>query len=580
MAATPSGGTITIPEAEAKHRWSTVDEVDQAITELTKVKDAWVETDLPTRISLLEDIVSLAVEHMDEWAEVSMPPKGIDPGSALAGEDYATGPMQLVRHARLLADTLRMLHETGDVQLPAEPYVKHGQVVVPVFPTSKLDQAAMPMHKAELWLEPHVTLDTIETAAIYKDKDHPGKLCCVLGAGNFSSIGAKDVLHKMFADDEVCILKMNPVNEHVGPVLEKVHEPLVHAGFLRIVYGGIEVGSHLTSHPEVDTLHMTGSDKTYEAIVFGPGKEGAKRKAKDQPVNTKPFTTELGSVGPVIVTPGPWSDADIEYQAKQLVSWLSLNVGFACGCPRVIITHKRWAKRQQFLDAIRACLAEAPEREPYYPGARDRWEAFMAAHPEAETFGPTDEGCVPWTFIPDLDPDERDDIAFRVEAWQGLFAEVALDVDADVAAFLFHATEFANEALWGTLSATMLVHPKQLKDVEIEAAVDRAVRDLRYGSIGINVWAAVSYGMGSTTWGGFPGHTRTDIQSGQGVVNNTYLIGSPQKTVVQAPWMLGKKPPMSYDAKTFPAMARKLTLLEGNADWKQLPGIVIDGLRA
>ena len=44
-----------------------------------------------------------------------------------------------------------------------------------------------------------------------------------------------------------------------------------------------DVGAHLTNHEAVDTIHITGSDKTYDEIVFGTGEEGRKRKSKQQP---------------------------------------------------------------------------------------------------------------------------------------------------------------------------------------------------------------------------------------------------------------------------------------------------------
>ena len=47
-----------------------------------------------------------------------------------------------------------------------------------------------------------------------------------------------DVLYKLYAEGEVCILKMNPVNEYIGPIIEKAFKPLIDEGFLAIVYGG------------------------------------------------------------------------------------------------------------------------------------------------------------------------------------------------------------------------------------------------------------------------------------------------------------------------------------------------------
>ena len=47
-----------------------------------------------------------------------------------------------------------------------------------------------------------------------------------------------DALYKMFVEGMVCVLKMNPVNEYLGPYLERALEPLIARGYLRIVYGG------------------------------------------------------------------------------------------------------------------------------------------------------------------------------------------------------------------------------------------------------------------------------------------------------------------------------------------------------
>src|SRR5207248_1295933 len=71
-------------------------------------------------------------------------------------------------------------------------------------------------------------------APFYRRENPEGSVCAVLGAGNVSSIPATDVLHKLFAEGRACVLKMNPVNEYVGPFLERGLAPLVQNGFLRV----------------------------------------------------------------------------------------------------------------------------------------------------------------------------------------------------------------------------------------------------------------------------------------------------------------------------------------------------------
>jgi aldehyde dehydrogenase (NAD(P)+) len=44
---------------------------------------------------------------------------------------------------------------------------------------------------------------------------------------------------------------------------------------------------------------MTGSDKAFDAIVYGAGEEGQRNKALDHRQVTKPVTGELGNVTPI-----------------------------------------------------------------------------------------------------------------------------------------------------------------------------------------------------------------------------------------------------------------------------------------
>jgi len=71
------------------------------------------------------------------------------------------------------------------------------------------------------------------------------------------------------------------------------------------VYGGAEVGGHAAQHPKVGSLHVTGSDRTYDAIVWGSDpEERARRKKTGEKSNARAFSAELGCVTPVLVVPG------------------------------------------------------------------------------------------------------------------------------------------------------------------------------------------------------------------------------------------------------------------------------------
>ena len=373
-------------------------------------------------------------------------------------------------------------------------------------------------------------------------------------------------------------MKANPVNDYLVPHWSRALAALIDAGVLRIVDGGAAVGQYLTGHALIDEVHITGSDKTYDAVVFGTGPEGVRRKAADEPVLDKRVTAELGNVSPVIVVPGKWSIPELRYQAAHVATMLVNNAGFNCISARVLITHASWPQRDAFLGALTQTLSGITTRRAYYPGAGERRDAFVAAHSEAEEFGRGPADSLPWTFIPGVPPGRTDDVCFNVESFCGELAETALTAPS-AAAFVDDATAFCNDVVWGTLGVTLLVSPSTMKEPAVADAVDRAVAELRYGSIGVNVWHGLSFAMGSTTWGAYPGHRRTDIQSGTGVVGNASMFDRPEKSVVRGPFRSRPKPPWFATAHDSYDVMRRFVAFEADPSAAKIPGLLLAAMR-
>lgn len=527
--------------------------VDRAVADLRAAAPSWVALGVDERIALLEELARSVLEAADGWTTAAAQAKGIRRDSPAMAEDWGSGVVATLRNLTLLAATLRDVRDTGRPAPPAIRLDEAGRTVVDVFPTEPADRLLLPGFTAEVRLADGVTPDEArERMGRIYHPDHRSDpaVALVLGAGNVSSIGPMDALSQLFAEDRVVLLKLNPVNDYLAPHLEVALRPLIRGGWLRIVTGGADVGRACAEHPDVDVVHLTGSDRTYEAIVFGTDADAAERKRKGTPRLTKPVTAELGNVTPVIVVPGPWTPREIAYHGDNLASMLVQNAGFNCIAARVIVQHAAWSRREALNDAVRDSLRRAEPREAYYPGARERWERFTAAHPEAEWFGSDEADAVPFTFIPDLDADRHDDIAFTTEAFCAVFGEVPLDAPRSVPAFLEQAVDLCNERLWGTLSASLLVHPRTLADPESRAAVERAIDRLEYGSVVVNHWSAAPYAMVSPPWGAAPGATPDDIQSGVGFVHNTYLLEDVQKTVVRGPFHPPLRPPWFHTHRT------------------------------
>jgi hypothetical protein len=394
-----------------------------------------------------------------------------------------------------------------------------------------------------------------------------------------ASLGPRDALSKLFVEGKVVVMKANPVNEYLVPHWRRAMAALIDAGVLQIVKGGTAAGQYLTAHARIDEVHITGSDKTYDAVVFGTGAEGARRKAADEPVLDKPVTAELGNVSPIIVVPGRWSLPELLYQAEHVATMLVNNAGFNCVSARVVVTHAAWPQREAFLGALTQTLNEVTTRRAYYPGAADRLHAFRAAHPDAESYGNGPDDALPWTFIRGVPPGQTGDICFNVESFFGQVAETALTAPSP-AAFVDAATAFCNDVVWGTLGATVIVSPGSLKDAAVAESVDRAVADLRYGSIGVNVWHALSFAMGSTSWGAYPGHARNDIQSGTGVVGNTAMFDRPQKSIVRGPFRARPKPPWFATAAGSYDVMRRFVAFEAEPSAAKIPGLLLAAMRS
>lgn len=568
-------------EAEGAIAASSRETLDAALADLAARKDDWARLAVADRRAIVRELIKDFSAVADRWAEACRQAEGIPAESPTASEEWLAGPYLVLRNLNLLEGALADVEKEGQPRIPGPVDTRpDGRVTARVFPQSLYDRIFYGGVTADVWMQPEVTREGLADtqASAYKAEDPEGTVSLVLGAGNVSSIGAMDLLYKLFVENHVVILKMHPLNAYLGPLLAEGFQALTDWGVLRIVYGGGDVGTYLTGHARVDAIHITGSDKTVEAIVFGPGAEGAKRKAERRPKLEKPITSELGNVSAVIVIPGPWSESDLDYHGENLVSMLTNNAGFNCNALRVIVQHEGWAQRGALLDAFRRHLGQVPTRKAYYPGAGDRHAAFLAAHPEAENFGIAGDGELPWTLISDLDPDAESEICFDTEAFCGVTSETALAARS-VPEFVARAVELVNDRLWGTLNATLLVHPKSLADRDVARAVDRAIDDLRFGTVTINCWAAVGYGLVITPWGGLPGHDVYDVQSGSGFVHNTLMFDRAEKAVIRAPFRVRPKPLWFPSHRTAYEMAKKLTAFEAERSPFKLPGIFYEALR-
>jgi acyl-CoA reductase-like NAD-dependent aldehyde dehydrogenase len=523
---------------------SSTQEVDRAIARLNDRKQIWLTVDIPTRIEYLQRCIKSVMAVSEEWANAACSAKGIDLTSQLAGEEWMVGSVATLLNLRQLITSL----EANGQPRPVNVHTRsHHQIVAQVFPDSLIDRLLWIGFRGEIWIEPD---KPATQGLIYHNKPTNGKVSLVLGAGNISSIAPMDTLYKLFAEDQVVLLKMNPVNDYMGAILKQALQPLLADGFVQIVYGGADVGRYLCQHSKIDTIHITGSAQTHDAIVGGT-----------QTPLQKPITSELGCVTPILVVPGNWSTSDLAFQARHVAAMVVHNASFNCAAAQVLVTSEGWPQREAFLTQLKQEFAKISARQAYYPGAEERYWKFVDRYPNAEIVGEKAAGSVPWTVIPKVD-----EFALTTEAFCGILAEVRLEA-AEAKTFLTEAVNFANTKIWGNLSCVVLIDAVTQKHCAAE--LERAIANLNYGAIGINVWTGTIYFLSSLTWGAFSGNSPKDIQSGCGVVHNTYLFDHPQKSVLRAPFRIRPTPSWFAGHKTILPLAQAFAELQAKPGWIQ-----------
>ncbi len=558
--------------------------LDRAIEELRAHAVELARLEPAAKAALIRKCIPRLVEAAPAWAAAGAKAKGLDD----TAEEWLTGPLPTVRMARLMADSLDAIAARGRPALGTGMRRREGRLEIDLFPATGLDKVLWSGFRGSVIMQEGVDREAAlrQQAAFYQERDPKGGVSLILGAGNVSSIPPMDVLSKMFIEGFVCLLKMNPVNEWAGPFIERALEPLITPGYLRVVYGGADVGQHLVYHAGIDDVHITGSDKTHDMIVWGPpGPERDRRMAENAPLLTVPISSELGNVSPVAIVPYTYSNDELAFQARNVATMVANNASFNCNAAKMLITSKEWPQREQFFEHLGRYLDRFPTRKAYYPGAFDRYESLVGGRPRVERHGqPAGSDApaggprrLPWTLIRDVDSSAKTDPLFHTEPFCALLSETAVG-SADPVEFLDSATRFMNDTLWGTLNACIVIHPRLEQDSTIGHALDRAIVNLRYGTVAINHWPALGYALGSLPWGGHPSASLKNIQSGLGWVHNTFMLGGIDKAVVRGNLRVRPTPVWFYDNRKAGTLGPRLVEMEASPSWWKLPGVLLRAL--
>ncbi len=546
-------------------------EVDSAVHELA---DDLREVSLEERVSLCQRCVAAVVAVVNQWVDAALQAKHQPHSPGAQAEELLSGPCVVLRQLQLCRQTLSSILRSGQPTLPGRPYrLESGQICVPVLPTSGLyDSLAFNGIRTFVRLQPDASESNVfgSLPRLAADSSIRG-LMVVLGAGNVSSIPATDSLHAIMFGGQRVLLKLNPVNEYLYPIFQQAFAPLIQANLLRVLKGGADVGEALVNHPAVDAVHITGSAASHDVIVWGRTPEERERRKRDNdPQLTKKITSELGNVTPWIITPSEYSARELESQAQHVAVSITNNASFNCLATKMIVTWENWPQRDLFLQRVQHHLSKTPTRYAYYPGAVKRFEQFSGQSAPVD-----DAGRLPWVLLVDQSIDERPEL-FQQESFVCVCAETKLPAETPEQ-FLAVATEFVNDRMTGTLCASVSVTPQFRR--QHARAFEQSLASLRYGTVCINQWSGVAYGLISPPWGAYPGSPLNDVQSGIGSVHNTYLLDRFEKSVMEGP-LVNFPPPVWFpDHKNAAGVSNALIHLYESPSVFRLPQLGVAAIR-
>eukprot|EP01119_Soliformovum_irregulare_P013250 TRINITY_DN3514_c3_g1_i2.p1 TRINITY_DN3514_c3_g1~~TRINITY_DN3514_c3_g1_i2.p1 ORF type:complete len:508 (+),score=163.11 TRINITY_DN3514_c3_g1_i2:11-1534(+) len=451
-------------------------EIQEKVQLLADHRKEWLKVTFKERSAILDQIVNNCQRVQTKWVKLASEAKKVTETTEELNNVWI-----IIRLCRQLQYTfeeaIKAQEKDKPIQFTPPPKVMQvdGQYRVIVQDPSSV---TLPGIQAEVWIHPGKPLQQGGLLMETFQQEEP-LISLVLGAGNQSSISMSDALYKLFNENQVVIFKHNPVLDYFYDIMEEVFQPLIQRNVFHHVKGGADEGAFLCHLDQIDTIHMTGSEKVFNLIHWG----SPKPDPETQTPQTKPITSELGCVTPWIFAGGDWSDADLKYHANNLAGCIAQNCSFNCVAPKVLVFPKDWEHKEKFWTLLQEHMNDLPLRFAYYPGATDRFATFCQKYPQTKLIREKDthDLYLPWAMIDDVPTNNKTEYCFSNEAFCPIITSVSIE-NSGIPDFLEKATKFCNEKLWGNLSCTILVHPAVQKIYDRE--VETAVKNLKYGCVG------------------------------------------------------------------------------------------------
>ncbi len=208
--------------SHARPGLTTCSQYDAALHALSAARQRWAETSVNRRLALLRQI-KMPGRYCPGVGGRGGGQRAAG-GRSAGGEEWLAGPCALMVGCNGLIATRSNWRR--------RPFCGGSHcgrwrtaAALRVVPGTLWDRLLLSGVRAEIWMQPGVTRAHLDRYAARAYDIPPaarqGKLALVLGAGNVASIAPLDVLHKLFIENQVCLLKLNPVNDYLHDLLAR-----------------------------------------------------------------------------------------------------------------------------------------------------------------------------------------------------------------------------------------------------------------------------------------------------------------------------------------------------------------------
>ena len=246
---------------------------DEIADRLVRGERVWATTSSGRRRALLAQFQQLTGVHAAEWVEVAARIKQLAPGSPLVGEEWISGPWAALTYANALGDTLACLERGQDPLAGSRSGDQRRTTRHPGVAAGNVRPSAAQRlpRRGVAATGGHREAGSRRRRLGARTPDRTRGTPWSWAAGNIFSIAPLDALYQLYAENRPVALKLNPITDPLKPVFDRIFAPFIDLSVIQILTGGVEIGSALAYHPHISAVHMTGSEQTHDAIVWGPG---------------------------------------------------------------------------------------------------------------------------------------------------------------------------------------------------------------------------------------------------------------------------------------------------------------------